>query len=69
MPHPKTERTLVLIKPDGIQRSLVGEIIQRFERAGLKLAGMKLIVPTESHIAAHYTIDPACRRVTGEKTI
>ncbi len=69
MPHPKTERTLVLIKPDGIQRSLVGEIIQRFERAGLKLAGMKLIVPTESHIAAHYTLDPAWRRVTGEKTI
>ena len=69
MPHPKTERTLVLIKPDGVQRSLVGEIIARFERAGLKLAGLKLVVPTEAHIEKHYTLDPAWRRVTGEKTI
>ena len=37
------ERTLVLIKPDGVQRSLIGEIITRFERKGLKLAGLKLL--------------------------
>lgn len=69
MSHPKTERTLVLIKPDGIQRSLVGEIIKRFERAGLKLVGLKMLVPTAAHIEAHYTLDPAWRKVTGEKTI
>ncbi len=69
MPHPKTERTLVLIKPDGVQRSLIGEIIGRYERAGLKLAGLKMCVPTEAHIEKHYTLDPAWRRVTGEKTI
>lgn len=68
-PHPKTERTLVLIKPDGLQRALVGEIIGRYERAGLKLVGLKMLVPTEAHIEKHYTLDPAWRKVTGEKTI
>lgn len=42
------ERTLVLIKPDGVKRGLVGEIAQRFERAGLKIVGMKMVeVPAE----------------------
>ena len=63
------ERTLVLIKPDGVQRSLIGEIIKRYERSGLKLAGMKMIVPTSDHIEKHYTVDPNWRIVTGEKTI
>jgi nucleoside-diphosphate kinase len=67
--HYKFEQTLVLIKPDGIQRTLVGEIIGRFERIGLKLVGIKMILPSEDHIEKHYTLDPAWRRVTGEKTI
>ncbi|MFH1393092.1 MAG: nucleoside-diphosphate kinase [Patescibacteria group bacterium] len=65
----KKERTLVLIKPDGIQRSLIGEIIKRYERSGLKLAGMKMMVPTSDRIEKHYTVDPNWRSVTGEKTI
>lgn len=65
----KNERTLVLIKPDGFQRSLIGEIIKRYERSGLKLVGIKMIVPTEEHIEKHYTLEPEWRRVTGEKTI
>ncbi len=65
----KKEKTLVLIKPDGVQRSLIGEIIKRYERSGLKLAGMKMIVPTAEHIEKHYTVDPEWRRITGEKTI
>jgi nucleoside-diphosphate kinase len=69
MPHPKTERTLVVIKPDGVQRSLVGEIVGRFERAGLKMVGLKMLTPTPAHIEKHYTLDPNWRRVTGEKTI
>ena len=48
--HPSKERTLVLIKPDGVQRSLIGEIIKRYEDVGLKLVGMKMLVPTEAHI-------------------
>ncbi|MBU2036823.1 nucleoside-diphosphate kinase [Patescibacteria group bacterium] len=65
----KNERTLVIIKPDGVQRSLIGEIMKRYERSGLKLVGVKMIVPTAEHVENHYTIDPEWRRVTGEKTI
>ena len=43
MPHHKHERTLVIIKPDGLQRSLVGEIIRRYEAIGLKLTAMKML--------------------------
>lgn len=67
--HPKNERTLVIIKPDGIQRSLMGEIIGRLEKVGLKLVAMKMILPDEDQVEAHYTLDPNWRRVTGEKTI
>lgn len=69
MKHPKDERTLVIIKPDGVQRALVGEIIKRFEQVGLKIVAMKMFVPDPSQVEAHYTLDPAWRRVTGEKTI
>lgn len=57
--HPKKDRTLVLLKPDAIQRSLIGEIISRFERVGLKLAGMKFVVPTEDQCWTHYHKDDA----------
>jgi nucleoside-diphosphate kinase len=67
--HIKRERTLVIIKPDGIQRGLIGEIIKRYERAGLKLTAMKMTVPTSDLIEKHYTLDPEWRRITGEKTI
>jgi nucleoside-diphosphate kinase len=69
MAHHKDERTLVIIKPDGIQRSLIGEIIGRYERIGLKLVAMKMLVPTAKMIEEHYTLDPEWRKVTGEKTI
>ena len=65
----KNERTLVLIKPDGVQRSLIGEIIKRYERSGLKLVGLKFLVPTAEQVEKHYTLDPDWRRVTGEKRI
>ncbi|MDD3694154.1 MAG: nucleoside-diphosphate kinase [Candidatus Pacebacteria bacterium] len=55
----KKERSLVLIKPDGVQRSLVGEIIKRFEQRGLKIIGMKMIVPTEEQCTLHYNKDDA----------
>lgn len=67
--HPKEEKTLVLIKPDGIQRSLVGEIIKRYERIGLKLVGLKLFVPTPEFVEQHYTLDSTWLQKTGEKTI
>jgi nucleoside-diphosphate kinase len=69
IPHHKHERTLVIIKPDGIQRSLVGEVIKRYEQVGLKLVAMKMMVPTKELVEQHYTLDPEWRRITGEKTI
>ncbi|MEN9647490.1 MAG: hypothetical protein RLY57_294 [Candidatus Parcubacteria bacterium] len=69
MQHPKHERTLVVIKPDGVQRALMGEIIQRYERTGLKLIGLKMLKVTGEFIEQHYTLDPEWRRITGEKTI
>ena len=48
------ERTLIIIKPDGVQRNLVGEIICRFERRGLKIAGMKLIHISKELAETHY---------------
>ena len=69
MKHIKHERTLVIVKPDGIQRGLIGEIIKRYERSGLKLTAMKMTVPTAELIEKHYTLDPEWRRITGEKTI
>lgn len=67
--HPRKERTLVVIKPDGVVRGLMGEVIGRFERIGLKVVAMKMLVPTEDHVEAHYTLDPQWRVVTGQKTI
>lgn len=53
--HPRPmEKTLVLIKPDGIQRALIGEIITRFERKGLKLIGLKLMSLDEALLREHY---------------
>jgi nucleoside-diphosphate kinase len=69
MAHPKTERTLVIVKPDGIQRALIGEIMRRYERLGLKLVGLKLLVPTEEMIEEHYLLDPAWKKNVGEKAI
>ena len=48
------ELTFVMVKPDGVQRGLCGEIIRRFEAKGLRLAGLKLKVPTRELAAEHY---------------
>ncbi len=67
--HPKQERTFIIIKPDGVQRSLVGEIIGRFERVGLKLVAMKTQVPSAEMVRQHYLLDPEWIRKVGEKSI
>ena len=50
------ERTLLFVKPDGVQRRLVGDIIERFERKGLRLAGLKLTQVTRELAAQHYAV-------------
>ena len=64
-----SERTLVVIKPDGVQRTLVGEIIRRFERVGLKMVGLKLTVADTDTITNHYLADPLWREKLGEKLL
>lgn len=48
------EKTLVLVKPDGVQKGLIGEIIKRFERRGLKVIGLKMLVMSEKQATQHY---------------
>ena len=48
------QRTLVVCKPDAVQRGIVGEILQRFERVGLKIVGMKMVMPDEAQYEKHY---------------
>ena len=48
------ERTLIVFKPDAVQRGIVGEILQRFERVGLKIVGVKMTSPSRDHYYAHY---------------
>lgn len=63
------EQTLAIIKPDGVQRQLVGEILSRFEQAGLKIVGMKMVWPDKELIAQHYSDDEAYLTSVGEKAI
>lgn len=48
------ERTLILLKPDALQRGIAGEIITRFERVGLKIVGIKMVSPSKEHYHTHY---------------
>ncbi|HUT22406.1 MAG TPA: nucleoside-diphosphate kinase [Candidatus Bipolaricaulota bacterium] len=64
-----TEKSLVLIKPDGVQRALVGEIISRFERSGLKIIGLKVVRATEDLAGEHYANDEAWMLSVGEKAL
>jgi nucleoside-diphosphate kinase len=63
----KRQRTLILIKPDGVQRGLVGDIVHRFERAGLKLVGLKMVWPSTALVEKHYPKDRAYLISIGEK--
>jgi nucleoside-diphosphate kinase len=65
----KYEKTFVIIKPDGVQRTLIGEIIKRYERMGLKLVALKMTIPTAEMVEKHYTLDPEWLRKVGEKSI
>lgn len=56
------EQTLILIKPDGVERGLIGECIMRFERAGFKIVGMRMLWTDKEHAMKHYTEDIAKRR-------
>lgn len=67
--HPSKEQTFVMIKPDGVQRGLIGEILKRIERVGLKIVALKLVLPTEEQCWTHYNKDEAWFLKKGERTI
>ncbi len=69
MTSPKKERTLVILKPDAAQRGMIGEIIKRIERTGLKLIGLKLTMATEEQCWTHYNKDEAWFLSKGEKVV
>ena len=64
-----TERSLVIIKPDGVQRGLIGEIIGRFEKKGLKISAMKMTWPTLDLVKKHYNQPESAMILLGERTL
>ncbi|HEX7455967.1 MAG TPA: nucleoside-diphosphate kinase [Candidatus Nanoarchaeia archaeon] len=63
------ERTVVLVKPDGVRRGLVGEVLTRVERMGLKIVAMKMIQASGEHLGKHYKDDREYLKSLGEKTL
>ncbi len=63
------ERTLVVLKPDSIQRSLIGEIIARFEKKGLKIVAMKMVWPDKKKAKSHYDMPKEDMVALGQKAL
>lgn len=69
MQHPKEEKTFVLIKPDGVRKGLVGEIIKRLEQRDLKVVALEMFHASKKEMDSHYPKDEAWIRRLGEKTM
>lgn len=67
--HPREELTFLMIKPDGVRRGLVGEIVRRIEQVGLKAVGLRMIRPSPSQVDEHYPKNQAWVTRLGEKTL
>lgn len=63
------QQTLIVFKPDAVQRGIVGEILQRFERVGLKIVATKMVNPDKDHYYAHYETIGKLGTRRGEKTL
>ncbi|MBI4130009.1 nucleoside-diphosphate kinase [Candidatus Roizmanbacteria bacterium] len=63
------ERTLILVKPDGVARGLTGEILRRFEKTGLILIALKMVHASKDHMSKHYGNDPDWVSGMGKKTL
>lgn len=68
MMAPKEEKTFVLIKPDGVRKGLIGEIINRFERRDLKVVAIQMVQPTRAEMDKHYPKDAKWLNRIGERT-
>ena len=69
MEHPKEEKTVLIIKPDGVKRGLVGDIISQIEKRGLKIIALEMIQATRDQVDSHYPKDEKWIRRLGEKTL
>lgn len=69
MTNPKKERTLVILKPDAVQRGLIGEIIKRIESTGLKLVALKMTMAQEEQCWKHYNKDDEWYQKKGDLTV
>ncbi|HEY4519848.1 MAG TPA: nucleoside-diphosphate kinase [Candidatus Paceibacterota bacterium] len=69
MQHLKEEKTFVLIKPDGVKKGLIGEVIRRFEQRDLKIVALEMFQPTEHMIHEHYPKDDAWIERLGHKSL
>lgn len=65
----KEEQTLVLIKPDGVKRGLIGEIIRRIEQRGLKIIALKMFQAGKADLTKHYSDSEANLKAMGDKTL
>jgi nucleoside-diphosphate kinase len=68
MQHPKEEKTFVMIKPDGVRKGLIGEIIKRFEQRDLKIVALEMFQPTFKEMDQHYPKDEKWLKRIGERT-
>lgn len=69
MQHPKEEKTFLMIKPDGVRKGLVGEVIKRLEQRDLKIVALKMFQATREDIDSHYPKDEKWIKRLGEKTL
>lgn len=67
--NPKEERTYVMLKPDGVKKGLIGEVIKRFEQRGLKIVALEMFQPTHKEIDDHYPKDEIWITRLGGKTL
>lgn len=67
--NPKEEKTFLLIKPDGVRKGLIGEIIKRLEQRDLKIVALQMLQPTKEDIDEHYPKDKAWIKRLGDKTL
>ncbi|OGZ02612.1 MAG: nucleoside-diphosphate kinase [Candidatus Liptonbacteria bacterium RIFCSPLOWO2_01_FULL_53_13] len=67
--HPKEEITFVMVKPDGVRKGLVGEVLRRFEQRDLKIVALEMFQPTKAQIDEHYPKDEAWIARLGQKTL
>jgi nucleoside-diphosphate kinase len=67
--NPKEEKTVLIIKPDGVKRGLVGEIVSRVEKRGLKVIALQMVQASKEQVDGHYPKDKAWIKRLGEKSL